>query len=57
VFIAAATGQPDADDDAEAIGVFDLWELPADLCFDHSKILNDYLYYRYYGIRPRPQAY
>lgn len=52
VFIATATGQPKAADDAKNIGIFDLWELPKNLCFDHDKILEDYLNYRYYQLRP-----
>lgn len=53
VFIATATGKPEAADDAKAIGVFHLWEIPSNLCFDHNKILNDYRNYRNYGLRPR----
>ncbi|MEM8780094.1 MAG: NUDIX hydrolase [Cyanobacteria bacterium P01_G01_bin.49] len=52
VFIATATGQPQAADDAKNIGIFDLWELPKNLCFDHDKILADYQSYRYYKLRP-----
>ena len=52
VFIATATGQPKAADDANNVGVFDLWELPTNLCFDHDKILADYQNYRYYTLRP-----
>ena len=53
VFLATATGEPQAQDDAKAIQVFNLWELPSDLCFDHSQILKDYRQYRDYGFRPR----
>ena len=53
VFIATAKGKPQAGDDARTAGVFDLWEIPSNLCFDHDKILRDYWHYRYYGIRPR----
>jgi 8-oxo-dGTP diphosphatase len=53
VFIAASKGKPQAADDAQTVGVFDLWEIPANLCFDHDRILRDYWQYRYYGIRPR----
>lgn len=53
VFIAAARGKPQAGDDAQTVGVFDLWEIPRNLCFDHDRILRDYWHYRYYGIRPR----
>ncbi len=52
VFIATAKGKPQAADDAQNIAIFDLWELPDNLCFDHQAILKDYQHYRYYGIRP-----
>jgi 8-oxo-dGTP diphosphatase len=52
VFIAAARGNPQAADDAKSVAIFDIWEIPTNLCFDHDKILRDYFYYRYYGIRP-----
>lgn len=52
VFIATATGEPQAADDAQNVQVFDLWELPKNLCFDHDKILADYQNYRYYKLRP-----
>jgi 8-oxo-dGTP diphosphatase len=53
VFLATAKGDPQAGDDAKALGVFELWRLPNNLCFDHDRILRDYWYYRQYGIRPR----
>ena len=53
VFIATARGVAHAADDAKKVGTFDLWELPNQLCFDHQKILQDYLHYRYYKLRPR----
>ncbi|ACK73502.1 NUDIX hydrolase [Gloeothece citriformis PCC 7424] len=53
VFIATATGKPQAADDAKSIAVFHLWEIPSNLCFDHDKILSDYRTYRNYNIRPR----
>ncbi len=53
VFIATGTGTPKAADDAKTVGIFDLWELPQQLCFDHQQILQDYLHYRYYKTRPR----
>ncbi|MGI0479267.1 NUDIX domain-containing protein [Geminocystis sp. CENA526] len=52
VFIASAIGQPKADDDALNLGVFNVWEIPSNLCFDHDVILKDYLRYRHYNIRP-----
>nr|WP_038018187.1 NUDIX hydrolase [Synechococcus sp. PCC 7335] len=53
VFIATAIGQPTAQDDAKSLRIFNPWEVPLDLCFDHSKILQDYWCYRHYGHRPR----
>jgi 8-oxo-dGTP diphosphatase len=52
VFIATAFGEPQAADDAKNLGIFHLWNLPSNLCFDHDKILQDYLRYRHYGFRP-----
>ncbi len=53
VFIATATGEPQAGDDAKHLAVFAPWQLPTNLCFDHDRILQDYLRYRHYGHRPR----
>lgn len=53
VLIAIAQGEPKAGDDAKSLGIFDLWQLPPNLCFDHDRILQDYCYYRRYGFRPR----
>jgi 8-oxo-dGTP diphosphatase len=53
VYIATATGSPQAGDDAKAVKAFALWEIPPALCFDHDRILQDYRNYRYYGLRPR----
>lgn len=47
VFIAKAKGIPIAEDDAAAAGVFTKDNLPANLCFDHEKILTDYFEKRY----------
>ena len=52
VFIAIAKGQPQAADDAKSLAIFDQWEIPSNLCFDHDRILKDYWHYRNYGIRP-----
>lgn len=54
VFTASATGIPRAADDASDVGVFDLDELPGVLCFDHRRILDDYLEFRSSGKRPTP---
>jgi 8-oxo-dGTP diphosphatase len=53
VFLATATGEPVAGDDAKGVGVFEPWCVPRNLCFDHDQILQDYFRHRNYGIRPR----
>jgi 8-oxo-dGTP diphosphatase len=53
VLIATAQGTPTAGDDAKHLDIFELWQLPQNLCFDHDRILQDYCYYRQYGFRPR----
>ncbi|ESA32584.1 nudix hydrolase [Leptolyngbya sp. Heron Island J] len=53
VFLATAVGEPTAGDDAKNYQVFNLWEVPDNLCFDHDKILQDYWHYRHYGKRPQ----
>ena len=42
VFIARATGNPVARDDAEEVGLFREDNLPPVMAFDHRKILEDY---------------
>lgn len=53
VFLAIATGTPVSGDDAKAVHVFEPWQVPGNLCFDHDRILQDYWRYRHYGQRPR----
>ncbi|MEM7772864.1 MAG: NUDIX hydrolase [Cyanobacteria bacterium P01_E01_bin.6] len=53
VFLATATGIPQANDDAKDLRLYEVWQKPEKLCFDHDQILQDYWYYRHYGIRPR----
>lgn len=53
VFIATATGEPQAGDDAKGLGIFESWCVPPNLCFDHDRILKDYWRYRHYGISPQ----
>jgi 8-oxo-dGTP diphosphatase len=43
VFAAKADGAPQAADDALSLKIFSMNELPGQLCFDHKKILSDYL--------------
>lgn len=42
VFVAEASGEPKAGDDAADVGVFSEGNLPSPLVFDHKKILKDY---------------
>jgi 8-oxo-dGTP diphosphatase len=43
VYVAKGGGKPSAADDAANLAVFSLTDLPAQLCFDHRQILDDYL--------------
>jgi 8-oxo-dGTP diphosphatase len=52
VFLARARGEPRGADDARRAAVFDPGAPPAPLCFDHARILADYLEYRRSGRRP-----
>lgn len=53
VFIAVGKGNPVAADDAKNLGIFNQWDLPSNLCFDHHRIMNDYWNYRNYGLKPK----
>lgn len=46
VFIATASGEPAARDDAKAIGVYTQTNLPGHMAFDHGRIIADYVLYR-----------
>lgn len=46
VFIAQGSGTPLAADDATELALFTPDNLPSPLCFDHSRILADYLDHR-----------
>ena len=43
VYAAAGSGKPGAADDAANLAIFPLNSLPEKLCFDHAKILADYV--------------
>ncbi|MDH5570416.1 MAG: NUDIX hydrolase [Gammaproteobacteria bacterium] len=43
VYIAEARGEPKAADDAKNLAMFSPADIPANLAFDHNKILADYL--------------
>jgi ADP-ribose pyrophosphatase YjhB (NUDIX family) len=47
IFIAGATGNPEAGDDAKEVGIFMKDSLPEDIAFDHRQILDDYFSKRY----------
>ncbi|ERT06191.1 8-OXO-dGTPase [Lyngbya aestuarii BL J] len=53
VFLATAKGEPVAADDAKNLETFEPWRIPTNLCFDHDRILEDYLRYRHFSLRPR----
>ncbi|HIK56826.1 MAG TPA: NUDIX hydrolase [Synechococcales cyanobacterium M55_K2018_004] len=53
VFLATAKGDPVAGDDAKSVKIFEPWDIPQNLCFDHDRILRDYRYYRDHGLRPK----
>lgn len=55
-FIANAKGKPVAADDAKNLGMFNQWNMPRNLCFDHDQIMQDYWNYRNYGFRPKLAA-
>ena len=42
VFVARATGQPNAADDAKSVGVYSIDDLPQPIVFDHRQIIDDY---------------
>ncbi len=46
VFVASAKGDPKGDDDALEAKNFRLDQLPANLSFDHGKILKDYMEFK-----------
>jgi 8-oxo-dGTP diphosphatase len=56
VYVASAQGTPRAQDDAAAVGVFNPADLPANLAFDHRRILTDYLAWRQTGKLPWPRV-
>jgi 8-oxo-dGTP diphosphatase len=49
VYIAEATGMPQAADDAKNFGIFTFDNLPTMLAFDHAQVLADYQNYRLTG--------
>ena len=49
VYVAEATGEPKAADDAKNLAIFDLNDLPDELAFDHAQVLEDYRKFRETG--------
>lgn len=49
VYVAEASGEPEARDDAVHVGIFTLDALPAAMAFDHALVLNDYRRFRETG--------
>ena len=56
VYVAVARGTPRAQDDAVSVGVFNPENPPANLAFDHHRILADYLAFRQTGKPPLPRV-
>lgn len=50
VYVAEATGEPKAADDAKTLAVFDIDNLPKELAFDHAQVLEDYRKFRESGV-------
>lgn len=49
VYVAEATGEPQAADDAKNVAIFDIDNLPDELAFDHAQVLEDYRKFRETG--------
>ncbi len=49
VYVAQATGLPEAADDAKNFGIFTFNNLPTLLAFDHAQVIADYQLYRLTG--------
>ncbi len=50
VYVAEATGEPEAADDAKNLDIFNLDSLPDELAFDHRQVLEDYRNFRKSGM-------
>ena len=46
VYVAEASGMPEARDDARAVGIFLPTAIPDRLAFDHTTVIGDYLAFR-----------
>ena len=54
VYVARASGEPRAADDAKTVGLFDPRKPPSALAFDHAEILADYVHFLETGELPAP---
>jgi ADP-ribose pyrophosphatase YjhB (NUDIX family) len=54
VYVARASGEPRAADDAKTVGLFDPRTPPSPLAFDHAEILADYVRFLETGEMPAP---
>jgi 8-oxo-dGTP diphosphatase len=54
VYVARASGEPRAADDAKTVALFDPRTPPSPLAFDHAEILADYLRFLETGELPAP---
>ena len=54
VYVARASGEPRAADDAKTVGLFDPRKPPSPLAFDHAEILGDYVRFLETGELPAP---
>jgi len=54
VYIARASGEPRAADDAKTVALFDPRQPPSPLAFDHAEILADYVHFLETGELPAP---
>ena len=52
IYVARATGNPVAADDAAEVAVFNPTDVNVDLAFDHEKVIADYLDWRKTGVVP-----
>ena len=52
VYIAHAQGTPQAADDAINLKTYTLEQIPAQLAFDHDRILRDYVHFKNTGQKP-----
>ncbi len=50
VYVAEASGEPKAADDAKNLAIFEIDNLPDELAFDHRQVLEDYRKFRETGL-------